>query len=147
MFKQIKSWFCSESLAYKNLGLSVIRIGVGLVFMRFGGEKLMGGTSLWHTLGSMTHYVGFSFFPTMWGFLAACAEFFGGIALVIGFATRAAALAISCVMIVAISMHVSVGDEWAKVSLPLSLFFVMICLIIAGGGNFSVDQYIHRKKK
>ncbi len=147
MFTKIKSWFCSESLASKNLGISVIRIGVGLVFMRFGGEKLMGGPALWHTLGCMAHYVGINFLPTMWGFLAACAEFFGGIALVIGFGTRAAALAIACVMVGAISMHLGTGDSWVHVSLPLSLLFVMIGLMIAGGGNFSVDQYIHRKKK
>lgn len=147
MFNKIKSLFCSESLASKNLGLSVIRIGVGLVFMKFGSEKLMAGPATWHKLGTIAQQVGISFWPTMWGFLAACAEFFGGIALVLGFMTRLAAFAIACVMFVAITMHYRTGDMWMKLSLPLSLFFVMVGLMIAGGGSYSVDKYLHRKQQ
>ena len=147
MFNKIKAWFCSESLASKNLGLSIIRIGIGLVFIRFGFEKLMAGPEMWHTLGCMAQYVGISFWPTLWGFLAGCAEFFGGIMLVVGFWTRLASVAIALVMLVATTMHYRVGDPWMKLSLPLSLLFVMIGLLIAGGGSFSVDSYIHRKNQ
>ncbi len=146
MFHKIKSFFCSESLALKNLGLSIIRVGVGLVFVRYGTEKLMGGPELWHTLGDMAKYVGITFWPTMWGFLAACAEFFGGLGLVFGFCTRLASMAIACVMIVAVAMHYSTHDTWIHISLPLSLLFVMIGLILAGGGSYSVDSYMHRKQ-
>ncbi|MGE0009542.1 MAG: DoxX family protein [Candidatus Babeliales bacterium] len=147
MFSKIKSWFCSESLFSKNLGLSVIRIGVGLIFIVLGAGKLMAGPEKWQDLGLMTQYVGISFWPSMWGLLGACAEFFGGIALLIGFATRAAALAIACVMIVATAWHHGNGHPFMQTAYPLSLLFVMIGLMIAGGGNFSVDRYIHRNKK
>lgn len=146
MFTKLKLWFCSQSLRSKNLGLSIIRVGIGLIFIKFGAEKLMGGSQTWYMLGSMTKHLGITFWPTLWGFLAACAEFFGGIALVIGFGTRLASFAIACVMVVATVMHYSIGDSFMKIAFPLSLLFVMIGLIVAGGGSCSIDEYIHRKR-
>lgn len=147
MFSRIKSWFNSESLWSKNLGLSVMRVGIGLIFLKFGTEKLLAGPSKWHELGTATKYLGITFLPTVWGLLAACAEFFGGMALVIGLATRLAAFLIACVMFVAVTMHYSINDSWTHISFPLAIFFVMAGLIIAGGGSYSVDKYLHRKQQ
>ena len=121
------------------IGLAFIRIGIGIIFVFHGWAKITGGTEKWLWLGSQMKHFGITFWPLFWGIMATCAEFFGGIFLTAGFATRIAALFMSCVMIVALSYHFSAHDPFATYSHPLSLLIVFIGLIIAGGGAYSLD--------
>ena len=126
----------------KNLGLAFIRIGLGIIFIRHGFPKIFKGPAEWQWLGQQMSYLGITFFPLFWGFMAACAEFFGGIALVVGLGTRPFALLLAFVMLVATLMHLGKGDPWGYISFPLSLFVVFIGLAIAGGGLFAVDNWL-----
>ncbi len=74
-------------------------------------------------------------------------EFFGGIALILGVATRLAALAIAIDMAVAIlAVHfkngffMPTGYEYA-----FTLLGANICLILTGAGSFSVDGLFGKK--
>ena len=125
-----------------HTGFLVLRIGIGLIFMMHGYGKLIGGPSSWHWLGSQMSLFGISFLPTLWGLLAACAEFIGGFCLVVGLGTRIASFFMVCVMIVALSMHFSKGDAFATYSHALSLAIVFLSLLIAGPGNYSLDHYL-----
>lgn len=126
----------------KDLGLLIIRVGIGALFIMHGYPKIMGGTTQWLWLGNQMSAIGITFYPTFWGFLAACAEFFGGILLVIGLATRFAALFISCVMFVAMMMHFGQGDAFGVYSHPIALLVILIGLFFAGSGALSVDEMI-----
>jgi len=123
----------------KDLGLLIIRVGIGLLFIRHGYPKIMGGSTQWLWLGNQMATIGIKFYPTFWGFLAACSEFFGGILLVIGLGTRFAAFFIGCVMLVALSMHFSLGDPFSTYSHPIALLVVLVGLFFAGSGKLSVD--------
>ncbi|OGB97202.1 hypothetical protein A3F06_02325 [candidate division TM6 bacterium RIFCSPHIGHO2_12_FULL_36_22] len=126
----------------KSLGITIIRIGLGIIFIRHGFPKIMKGVPEWQWLGEQMGNLGIHFLPVFWGFMAACTESFGGIALVIGFCTRFFALLLAFVMLVAIVMHITKGDPWGYVSHPLSLIVVFIGLAVAGGGLFAVDNWL-----
>lgn len=123
----------------KDLGLLIIRVGIGALFIIHGYPKIMGGSTQWLWLGNQMAAIGITFYPTFWGFLAACSELFGGVLLVLGLGTRFAAFFISCVMLVALSMHFSLGDAFGVYSHPLALLVVLVGLFFAGPGKLSLD--------
>jgi hypothetical protein len=69
---------------YRDAGLLLLRVGIGLSYIGYGAPKLSGGSPMWEELGQAMRYLGITFAPTAWGFLAAVSEFFGGLALVVG---------------------------------------------------------------
>lgn len=128
-----------------DAGLFIIRVGIGAVFMIFGGIKLYQGPQEWLWLGSQLKYVGITLLPTMWGFLESNIEFFGGICLLVGFATRPAALLLAIAMVVAFIYHINNHDAWSVYAFSLSLFIVMVGICIAGPGRYSLDAYLHHQ--
>ena len=77
--------------------------------------------------------------------LAVFAEFFCVILVMIGFKTRYAALPIILTMLVAIlGIHLTDGME--KQELPLLYLSIFTCILIIGGGNYSVDQMLLDRK-
>lgn len=80
--------------------------------------------------------------------LAGGAEFFGGLALVIGLLTRPAALVAAFTMLVAIfSVHIGNGLFAADggYEYALTLFVTLIALAVQGGGYLSVDKALSEK--
>lgn len=124
----------------KDTGLLIIRVALGLIFVRHGYGKLMGGPEQWLWLGNQMATIGITFFPVFWGLCSALAEFFGGLALVFGVGTRIACLFLIFNMSIALLYHLYIGDTFMIASHPLSLLFVFIGIFIAGAGRFSVDQ-------
>ena len=75
--------------------------------------------------------------------LAGSAEFFGGLALVLGLLTRPAAAVSAVTMLVAIfSAHISNGFFLSNngYEYALALFGATLALAIQGGGAFAVDN-------
>jgi len=69
---------------YKDFGLLILRIGLGIMFIYHGYPKLMGGPVRWERLGSAMGAVGIRFVPVFWGFLSAVTETFGGLLVIAG---------------------------------------------------------------
>ena len=63
---------------YRNTGLLIIRIGLGIMFMFHGYPKLLGGPEQWELIGGAIKYTGIDFLFALWGLLAALTETFGG---------------------------------------------------------------------
>jgi len=124
------------------MGLTFIRVGMGISFMIHGYFKLMGGSTKWLWLGQQMSMFGITFAPVLWGFCAMLSELIGGTCLTIGLGTRIAAFFLSCVMFVALVFHIKQGDPYSQLSFPLSQLIVFIGFIIAGGGPWSVDNQI-----
>lgn len=125
--------------AYKNLGLLIARLGLGLSFVLHGYPKMFGGPERWEQLGGAMRAVGVDFLPTFWGFMAAFAEFGGGILMILGFYFRPAVLLMAITMAVALSMHIGKGDSFAEYSHAMELGIVFICLLFVGPGKLSID--------
>ncbi|GFD88822.1 oxidoreductase [Tenacibaculum sp. KUL152] len=146
MNKQLlnKLFTTNDSLA--NL---VLRVPTGIILAAHGAQKLFawfGGYGLEGT-GQWMESIGLA--PGfLMALLAGSAEFFGGIALILGLLTRPAAIVSAFTMVIAIfSVHFSNGLFMSNngYEFALSLLAITVALAIQGGGKFSVDKAIASK--
>src|ERR1700684_1019649 len=87
-----------------DYAITILRLVLGIVFLAHGAQKMLGwfgGYGFSGTMGFFTHQLGI---PAPFAFLAICAEFFGGLGLIVGALGRIAAFGIMCNMLVAVMM-------------------------------------------
>src|SRR5215467_9319957 len=83
---------------------TIVRLTLGVVFFAHGAQKMLGWFGGYGFHGTMGFFTQMMHIPAPLAFLAICAEFFGGLGLIVGLLGRVAALGIACNMIVAIAM-------------------------------------------
>ncbi|TSD64663.1 DoxX family protein [Inquilinus sp. KBS0705] len=125
---------------YRNTGLLIIRVGLGAMMVYHGYPKLLGGPEGWAGLGTSTKYVGITFLPVVWGFLAAVVETLGGFLFLIGLAFRPVCLLLLINLIVAAATHFGKGDGLQGAAHAVELAFVFAGLLFVGPGKYSVDK-------
>ncbi|GAA3714794.1 DoxX family protein [Oceanisphaera sediminis] len=124
----------------------VLRVPVGLILAAHGAQKLFGwfggygleGTGQW--LASIGMEPGY-----LMALLAGGAEFFGGLALVLGLLTRPAALVSAFTMLVAIfAVHIDNGLFMSNngYEYALTLFAATLALAVQGAGRFALDKVL-----
>ncbi len=131
---------------YRNVGLLILRVGIGIMFMGHGIPKVLAGPEMWDKLGGALSAFGINFAPTITGFMASISESGGGLLLALGLFTRPACFFLMCTMIVATSMHLSKGDPFVAYSHALEAAILFFSLIFIGPGRFSLDQKLSKKK-
>lgn len=151
MFKRFCLYFLS--FQYVHLGLLILRVTTGTIFMVHGAQKLFGwfgGAGFTATIESMhTRGLTPSLLMTV---LAVGTEFFGALFLAMGFLTRLVALLLIIFTIVAAKVAhwehgffiLNNGYEYA-----LALGTVSLTFLITGAGAISIDKWIEnnlRKK-
>lgn len=121
----------------------LLRVPVGIIFAAHGAQKLFGwfgGYGLTGT-GQWMDSIGLS--PGwLMALLAGGAEFFGGLALIVGLLVRPAAAALAFAMVVAIlSVHIGNGLFMSNngYEFGLSLLAASVALLCSGGGRGSLD--------
>lgn len=124
---------------YREVGLLILRVGIGLAFMRHGVPKLMAGPEMWAKLGGALGLLGIHFAPAFWGLMAALAEAGGGLLLTLGLFARPAAFFMFFTMVVAMSMHLHHGDDFNTYSHALEAGILFFSLVIIGPGRHSLD--------
>jgi putative oxidoreductase len=130
-----------------DTGLLIVRVGLGLSFIFLHGlQKLTGGPERWAGLGKTMSNLGIDFMPVFWGFMAAFAETFGAVFLILGLFYRPATFMLAFTMFVAMMTHLAKLDPWNKVGYPMELMFVFIGLLLIGPGRFSLDNILFGKK-
>ncbi len=123
-----------------------LRLIAGFIFMAHGAQKLFGwfggygleATGQW--MASIGLEPGF-----LMALLAGSAEFFGGLALILGVLTRPASLVLAVTMLVAIfSVHFENGLFMSNngYEFGLALFAISLGLVFTGGGRYSLDARI-----
>jgi putative oxidoreductase len=127
-----------SSTRASDLGLLILRAGYGVMFIGHGWPKLIGGPEKWTKLGSAMEALGVTAFPTAFGLAAALAEFGGGVLLVLGLATRSAAVALLATMVVASAMHLRDGDGFPATSHSIEAAIVFLALLWLGPGRWVV---------
>ncbi len=125
---------------YRNTGLLLLRIGLGIMFIIHGFPKLAGGPAGWTSLGGSMKVIGINFTPIFWGFMAAVAETFGGFLLIVGLFFRPALILLIFTMIIATLVHFGKGDGLQGASHAIELGIVFFGLIFIGPGKYSVDK-------
>lgn len=130
-----------ESLGkYKNTGLLIVRIGLGIMFMLHGYPKLIGGPDKWEMIGSSMKYLGIDTAPAVWGAIAALAETFGGFLILLGLAFRPICLILTINMFIAANMHLHTSDDYMTASQAIEVGVVFLGLALIGPGRYSVDK-------
>ncbi|MGE0206901.1 MAG: DoxX family protein [Candidatus Babeliales bacterium] len=132
-----------QTTPYLNgLALTLIRIGIGILFIGHGYLKFVAGYSNWLWTGQQMALVGITFAPLFWGICAMLSELGGGICLMLGFYTRIAAAFMAFTMLIALIYHIKKGDSFTVYAFPLSQLLIFIGLMIAGSGDFSLDKLL-----
>lgn len=127
-------------------GATVLRIPLGIIFVAHGAQKLFGwfggygleGTGQW--MASIGLEPGF-----LLALLAGSAEFFGGLALIVGALVRPAAAVLAFTMVVAIfAVHIGNGLFMSNngYEFGLALLAASVALAIGGAGRGSIDHQI-----
>lgn len=132
--------------SHAGLETLVLRVPIGLILAAHGSQKLFAwfggygltGTAQW--MESVGLNPGF-----VMALLAGSAEFFGGLALILGLLTRPAAAITAIAMLVALF-----GVHWGNgfflsthgIEYALALLSATSALMIMGGGSFSIDRYL-----
>jgi len=127
-----------------DLGILIIRVGFGILFIIHGWPKITGGPQTWEWLSNALVSYGIDL-PGFMGLIPAIAEFGGGILLVLGLFTRTALFFLFGTMFVASLMHIGVGDAFGKVSHALKGLFVFLGLFFTGPGKYSLDAKLFKK--
>ena len=126
-----------------------VRVATGVIFAAHGAQKLYGwfggygleGTGAWMSSIGLEPGV-------LMAALAGGAEFFGGLALILGLLVRPAAVVLALTMMVAIvTVHLSNGLFISNngYEFGLALLAVSVTLAIRGAGSASIDQIISAK--
>ncbi|WP_372882513.1 DoxX family protein [Psychromonas sp.] len=137
-----------ESHAGGLAGL-ILRAPIGLILAAHGAQKLfawfggygLDGTGQWMaSIGITPGY--------LMALLAGSAEFFGGLALLLGLLTRPAAVIAAFTMLVAIfTVHIGNGLFIANngYEYGLTLFVALVALAVQGGGRLSLDHLLFKR--
>ena len=93
-----------------DYALAIARLVLGVVFFAHGAQKMLGWFGGYGFPGTMNFFTQMMHIPAPLAFLAICAEFFGGLGLIVGFLSRIAAFGIAMNMLVAIfTVHIHNG--------------------------------------
>jgi putative oxidoreductase len=137
--------FAPATRSQANLGLLVLRVIAGIIFMAHGGQKLFvygfdGVTAAFDGMGIPLAGIA--------GPAVALVEFFGGFALIAGLLTRLAGLGLAITMLGAIFFaHLSAGFFAPKgYEFPLALLGASLAVALAGAGDLSVDAALARRR-
>jgi putative oxidoreductase len=134
---------------------TIIRIVLGLILFPHGAQKMLGWFGGYGFNGTMGFLTGTAGLPWIMAFLVIAIEFFGAIALIVGFATRIVAVGIISLFtgIIATS-HLQNGFfmNWygnlkgEGYEFHLLIIGMAIALLVNGAGKWSVDYALQKKK-
>ena len=129
--------------------LTLLRLVMGVIFFAHGAQKTFGWFGGYGFSGTMGFFTQMMHIPAPFAFLAICAEFLGGVGLILGALGRIAAFGIACNMAVAILMvHHNFGlfMNWSGqqkgegFEYHLLAIAIAVVLMARGSGAFSVDR-------
>ena len=124
----------------KDAGLLILKIGIGGMMVYHGLPKILGGAGMWNNLGKAINNFGITWGFTFWGFMSAFAEFFGGIALILGLYLPLFCSLLVINMIVATVMHLKKGDGLPVATHPIENGIVFLSLIFIGAGKLNIVE-------
>jgi len=132
-----------------NLVGLILRLTLGIVFFPHGAQKMLGwfgGYGFSGTMAGMTKMG----LPAVIVFLVILIEFFGSLALILGFLSRLAAIGIGIVMLGAIfTVHLHNGFfmNWSQQAgkgegfeYHLLVLGIVLALLVTGSGHWSIDR-------
>ena len=129
-----------------------VRLALAAVMIAHGAQKVLGSFDGPGFNAFISGNTPFSFMRPAWLWLSAAAfsELVGGLLVGLGFLTRVGAFLIACTMLTAVvGVHLPGGFFAANrgYEYPLSLLAMALALLIAGGGQASIDRALSRGRR
>jgi putative oxidoreductase len=133
--------------------MTILRLVLGVLFFAHGAQKTLGWFGGYGFSGTMGFFTNAMHIPAPLAFLAICAEFLGGIGLLVGLLGRVAAFGIACNMVVAVVMvhrHFGLFANWfgnqKGEGIEYHLLALAICLavMVKGSGALSIDRALSK---
>ena len=138
---------------YPSWSLLIVRVVLGVIFFGHGAQKLFGWFGGYGLKGTIGYFQQALKIPPWLTVFCALTECFGGLAVLVGFLSRPAALGLIIVMLVAIErVHWPNGFfiNWSLqqgkghgYEMNLALIAMAAAVLIGGGGAVSVDRLIN----
>lgn len=128
-----------------DVGLAVLRLALGIVFIAHGSQKLF----IYGFDGLTESFAGMGIpFAGILAPAVALAEFFGGIALVVGLFTRVSATVLAATMVGAVTIvHLPAGFFLPNgYEFAFSLLGGAAALALMGAGSYSADTVLARRR-
>ena len=124
---------------YREVGLLLIRISIGLLFILYTVPALIGGPKAWGHFGTGASHFGLHSHVQVWGFLGALLGCLGGILMIFGLFFR---IGVLLVLVLAIGHAIAVDRGTGfRVALPsIEMCFVLAGVLFVGPGKYSVDK-------
>ena len=136
----------TKSENWRDIGLLILRLGVGVMFMVHGIPILVGGPEFWAKVGSAVGHFGIHFQPTAWGFLAALSQSGGGLLMILGLFFRPAMAFMFITMTVAATHHLTAGDGIQIASHAIEAGTLFLSLIFIGPGKYTLMRLFKRSE-
>ena len=133
--------------------ITILRLVLGVVFFAHGAQKALGWFGGYGFSGTMGFFTNIMHIPAPLAFVAICAEFLGGIGLLLGLLGRVAAFGIACNMLVAVLMvhwHFGLFANWAGnqkgegIEFHLLALAIALAIMIKGSGALSIDRALSK---
>lgn len=135
-----------SSYATRDIGILLIRLGVGFFMFHYGFGKVQGGPEKWAGLGEVMEPIGLGLPSVFWGAMASYAEMLGGAAVFLGVLFGPGALFVAFTMAVATASHLIDGETLMEANQSTELFFVFLGLALIGPGRYSIDALIAQNR-
>lgn len=120
-----------------GIGISLMRIVIGLIFLKAGSGKLFGWFGGFGIQGAISFFRDLGIpYPELNAYFVGSIEFFGGIAMVLGLFTRFVSIPFCGIMAVAILTAHRDGDFYY----PLVILMSSLALFETGAGVLSLDR-------
>lgn len=132
---------------------AIARVALGLAILPHGAQKTVGWFGGYGFNATMQWFTDTMQIPWLFGFAAILAESLGGIALIVGFGSRLAALGVGAVFATAIStLHWQHGffmnwegtQSGEGIEYFLLGFAIVAVVALRGGGTGSIDRRLAR---
>ncbi len=144
---------------FHDLGLLILRLGLGLITLFYGCQKLLGvfgGMGFTNTLNLFHDKMGL---PTVFVTISICTEAFASLAVIFGLLTRLAAVGLAINFAVAVYFSTQKGavlnvlfthpspNDPPKLFYPLALAVMSLALAFIGPGRIAIDASLFKPRK
>ncbi|GIN11939.1 essential for viability in the presence of catechol [Niallia circulans] len=124
-----------------EIGILLVRVTVGIIFLFHGLDKFNGGIE---GTGAFFDSIGI---PAAMASVVAFVEIIGGLALILGLGTRIIGAVFSAIMVVAIITAKWEAGLLGGYELDLILLVTSLLLVLNGSKLLAIDQLFGKKKR
>lgn len=124
---------------YREAGLLLMRVSLGLLFILYTAPVLIGGPKAWAHFGTGAGQFGLHSHFQIWGFLGSLFGCLGGVLMIFGLFFRIGVLLVLLLAVGhAIALYKGAGF---RVALPsIEMCFVLVGVLFVGPGKYSIDK-------